>query len=604
MDVENFESVDMEAVSGGGGYVDDDIDLDDDDDDDDEPLVTAHRVTKPAAQGAPSSSRPPHAPTPRSKKRGRVPTGPAAPASKSEARPAQRKRVEKPEDPRPTDYKLRAAGLNGAREFLVAHFRSGVPSFTDSDGDSIHLRLHRSGEHTVTERAEALKEDKKEVTHMNSYTGQRREARKMKQGRITIRRRMQKEWKLEVAPKEVSEKLVEDRQQRIEKRLKRGDEPGSADKPDTDTTDAKAEEGEGENDEPTANELSKLLTSYTGHFDGRTSSRYAIMVMNAADRTVDVIPVEEYSMFSFRADQVPTLKTAEEVESLSRKMRTKRENSSRMSHLNERYASVQVKRELAMGDNSRLMANPEVYNAGIKRGKSNANDRDGGGEGMDFDLEFDNDDVLQVDRELIPKQQKVLVRDEEAAARAFRQMIKDEPAPEKEMQRAEQSDSEEDSPSQQGDGNKSDPESPSSQSQQPSRQPSPRENATVSVPTKTPTPSGVDSLRATPLMRTPSNASPSTTTPRGSTPQMLDVSHLLPPAGTPPSEEHVVAVLTALTKDRGLPHMPFKEFMRYFDLKGDRKAHIMGILKRIAAVMQDPKKKTKASYLVALKAGR
>lgn len=627
VDVENVE---MTEVQANGGYIDDVIDVDDDDDDDDdddEPLVPSNRggVSLP-------STHPLTGPTPssRPKKRARGPISTTPAGIKAGGQRVQNSR--KPSDPLPTDYLLRAAGVRNARQFVIAHFRTGMPRLAGADDSSeMHLRLTRDGERTVNGRVEALETDKKEQAFLNSYSGKRREARRSKQGFVTIRKRLQKEWSLEVAPKEIAERLVADRQARVEQKLKRSEDANG--KAEDDGNEADKEKGSDDVDEDDdenqiSSELKESVTTYTGHFDGRANSRYAIMIMNGKDRTIDVVPVDDYASFSFREDQVEKVKTAEEVDALAKKLRTSREKSARMTNFSDKYMDAQMRRDLSLGDNSRLMEHPEFFNAGIKRGNTRGKNDGVGGEEFDFEKEFDNDDDLTVDKELMPKKEKEILREAAESRRLFERMIRDEQAsPTDKGERSEEDEEGGQSQSQgegegegegegkseaSGDdsGRTGDKSGPAGQMQavkvgdqkglMQKTRPGPSTptkaeplvigKGNLARPVSTGSATAGGSSRTGGSGRGSGNgsaggrASPSSTvTGRSGTPQRIDVSHLLPPAGAPLRAEHVRAVLTALLKDR--TSIPLKEVSRCFKYKSkEQKSNLVRIIKEVAVV--------------------
>lgn len=572
MDVENYETADAEDAAGGGGYVDDDIDLDDDDDDDDEPLVSParQRVANPSpAPAANTSTAIPTTSLAKSKKRLR----PLA------ASPLRKSSQQVLNDVLPTDYKLRAAGVKNVREFVVSRFYDGVPPWNAADGQPNHMRLYRDGEKSVDRRKDALEAFAKDKKFMQSYRGQRSEARRQKQGYVTVPSRFRREWKLEVAPETVSKRLVAERQVHIEKRLKLED--GSA--VDADKGD---EDEENDTDEPTTSDLKNLVTTYTGQFNGRASNpRYVVMVVDDDKKMIDVMPVGEFAMFSFRTDQKATTKSAEEVEDIAKKLRAKREKDPRLNHFTESIMGKHMERELMMGDRAILAAMPDVYEAGIKRGAPATKEEDEfGAEAFDFEPEFDNDDLILVDKEEVTKPVKMLLVDEEKRKKDFQKMIKDESEVSKENSESEGELARQEKEEPTIDGKSATTNVPPSRNASPNISSSARQQLSPSLGT-----ASVSGKRG-------AGASPSSaTTRRGGTPQMLDLSHLLPPPGALPTEKHVRAVLTELLKDKR--EVTFREFFRYFEHKTkEQKKNMMGILKNVALVRKKPDKTVVISW--------
>lgn len=614
----NVDMLDSGEVQGGGEYIDDVIDVDDDDDDednddddddDDQPLVTAGRggglsSSKQTSFGGASNARP--------KKRMRVTKG----NSEAGGTPGVQHGLSKgkPSDPLPTDLLLRAAGTE-VREFVIANFRTGMPNLVrlDKDGD-IHVRLTRQGERTVATRKDGLEADQKERLFLQSEAGLRRESRRSKLGFVTIRRRFQKEWKLELAPKEIADRLVEHRNMKIQQRLKRDRTGDGNSGSGVDGDENEKEDDEEEEEDAEVSDLKQMMTTYTGHFDGRGSSRYAVMVMNGKDRTVDVIPVGECSSFSFREDQTEKIKTVEEVEAIARKLRAKREKSQRMTNFSDKYLDAQMMRDLSMGDNSRLLEHPEFHNAGIKRGRTRGKD-EFGGEEFDYEREFDNDDVLLVDRELMPKKEKEILMEAAESKRLFDKMIQDD------SNKAEtevRSDGEgEGDDEDKGEGEDRTERSEDSGQRKQSDGETKTKVARVEeqrvggnkVDVKSEhgvVGKGVVKVEASDLRSSSvvtgsigGRASPSSTaTGRSATPQMVDVSHLLPRPGTPLLAEHVRSVLLVLLKDR--ESIPFKEAARYFEHKSkEQKSNLVRIIKEVAVVTAQANKRN--SIMISLK---
>lgn len=549
MDIDTY---DPEEVQGGGGYVDDDLDLDDDDDD--EPLVSAaSRATGPGP--SPSAGK-------QNKRRTKSGSATATPDSKKRKASA----------PRPDDYLLRAAGAGRIRDYIVAKFVTRIPDLSDSP----HVRLYRNKEPTVQARKEAIEADRKQQAYFNSFSGRRRLLRYEKQRIVTIPDRYQSGWTMEVTPRHLYEdKLHRAQAQKESAAITSGLSADVASKQFGANQPEKAQNGD-EKDQADPD-----MDVFEGTFDGKsTTSRYAIMVLSEGSKTVDVVPLDDYAWFSFRASRAQG-GDSESAEAYMAKTMKKGEN--RISKFQVKYEEAQNIREQNMGDNTRVKNSKDFAAIGIRRNKTTQNaDDDDTKEELDFEEEFDNDDVAQVDKESVEKTEKRVLGDAEQNAKEFRKMIKDEPM--NQTPASPRSDSDEDGAREQS-------------SKPPSRSPSPSRPASASrspnqsaKPAPMGTSKGQASRGTTPLTATPIVASPSPNrSPRGNTPQKLDLSHLLPPPGVMPTSEHVIAVLRVLLQ--GKQRIPLKELVRYFEMKTkEHKANIIRALKQDAVVVADPVK--------------
>lgn len=549
MDIDTY---DPEEVQSGGGYVDDDLDLDDDDDD--EPLITAAaRATEPSPSPATSKQ---------NKRRTKPGSAAVAPDSKKQKASA----------PHPDDYLLRAACVNDVRDYVVAKFVTRVPDLSDSP----HVRLYRNKEPSVQARREAIEADRKQQAYFNSFSGRRRLKRYAKQKIVTVPDRYQSGWTMEVTPKHAYEDKLRRAQERKESAaITSGLPPDGAGKQFGANQPEKAENGNG------IDLADPNKDVFEGIFDGKsTTSRFAIMVLSEGSKNVDVVPIDEYAWFSFRANRAQG-EDAESADAYIAKTMKKGEN--RISHFQVKYEEAQNIREQNMGDNTRVKNSKDFANVGIHRGRTrqNADDEDNK-EDLDFEEEFDNDDVAQVDKESVEKTEKRVLGDAEQNAKDFRKMIKDEPITQSPA--SPQSESDED-------GAREQSPKPPSRSPSPSRPASTSRSPNQSAKPAPPGASkGQASRGATPLTATPIVASLSPNrSPRGNTPQKLDLSHLLPPPGVMPTSEHVIAVLRVLLT--GKQRIPLKELVRYFEMKTkEHKANIIRALKQDAVVVADPVK--------------
>ena len=552
---DDFDTGENEEVLGSGGYVDDHIDIDDDDDDD--PLVPSTpraKTTPKLAQSPKSLKRKTSAPT--------------------TTIPAPKKPRTEPSNV--NEYLLRAAGTGEARDYFVAKFLSRMPNLNTNPV----VRMYRDGEATVDGRKHGLEAHKRQIAYYNSYSGRQRMDRYRRQGIDVVPDRAKKGMNIQIAPPHVAQQLEEHNTQRNEKKLKafktaaaRGPPlPGMRQEP--------------EPDEPDPPHLVQQSDTFTGVFDGKTrNTRYAIMVMNTADKTVDVVPIDDYAWFTFRAERnVPAnVQNEEKNENVTPK---KVEN--RLARFTSRYNAFHSKRNRALGDdlNSHEEENGDFADIGIRRRKFGYEDEDIKGEDLDFDEEFADDDVAQIDKEAVEKPVRRVQGDAEQNRRKLRKLIKDEPKSEF-PPRSPGSESEEDGALGQGSQQGSQqPSRTASPSRPPSGSRSPKDASGVS-------PAHSAARQGTPMGASPSNVSPSPSrSSRGSTPRRAEVAHLLPAPGVPPTKEQVVGVLTVLLKGRS--RMVFKEFMSYFEANNPtRKAHMLSILKSVAIVSADPRRPKK-----------
>lgn len=539
------DGLDTDIVQGGGGYVDDDIDVDDDDDD--EPLVSA--ATRPDLAASPSI-RP-------NKRRDRADSSSSLPDSKRR----------KKEAPHPDDFLLRASGTGALRDYIVAKFVTRAPDLEDDP----HVRMYRNSEPTLQTRKEGIEADRKQRIYYKSFSGRRRLERYDKQGIVSIPDRYRNGWTMEVTPKHIHDEKL-----RKEEAARQASAAGMGGA-NANTSAHPSDKADGDNGNQ---EQDQDVDVFAGTFDGKATSSYAIMVLSEGSKTVDVMPIDDYSWFSFRANRAQGAGGGESVEALMAK--ASRKGQDRITKFQVKYEEAQNVREQNMGDNTRIKASKEFASFGIQRSRKSRNVNDDGvKEEFDFEQEFDNDDVAQEDKETVPKTEN-RVLDVEQNARDFRKLIKDEPITSRPASPGSESDEE---PAQ-GKRSASPSRSPS-----PSRAVSPSSAANRSAQ---PTPPGASrqgpSRGTTPSLATPMAASPSPSrSPKGNTPQRLDLSNLLPPPGTLPNRQHVISVLNVLLRDR--QRIPLKELLRYFVHKTkEQKSNLTGILRQVALVTKDPEK--------------
>lgn len=547
MDVDAFDS---EVVQGGGGYVDDDIDLDDDDDDD-EPLLASGSRSGP--QGSPLLSK-------GHKRR--------AKASSSSLLPELKKR--KKDAAHPDDYHLRRAGTGSLKDYVVAKFITRVPDFSDDP----HVRLYRHTEGTVRGREQGIENDRKEKIYFNSFSGKRRLERYEKQGIVTIPDRYKNGWTMEITPKHIME----------EKKRRAEAEKADAEQKPANTANGVVDSSpapigvnvsEPEGDEKPRHDPD--VDVFEGTFDGKATSRYAIMVMTEGTKTVDVIPLDNYGWCSFRAIRAQGAGIVEAPEAVMRKNTTKSQN--RMARFFNKLEDAQFAREQGMGDNTRIANSKEYAGVGIRRNNAKYEDEVDKGEELDFEEEFEDDDVTQVDKETVKKSENRVLGDAEQNAKDFRKLIKDEPITSRPASPGSESEEE---PAQ-GQGSRPTSRSPSpSRPSSVSRSPSRSMKSTPAVGSRQPTPMGTSPYRSTPLGISPSPGR----SPRGNTPQKLDLSHLLPPSGTLPTSQHIKAVLSVLLKTR--ERIMFKEFLQYFETSTkEQKKNLTDLVKVVATLTRE-----------------
>lgn len=601
----DVDALDGEIVAGAGGYVDDDLDLDDDDDD--EPLVpgaprSAAAVSprlpgasprlaaaSPKLQGASprlagAAARLPGAPPKLAAASPRLlGVPPRIPPPLQRAKPPKRRlappspRVPKREKPaaHPNDFLLRASGSGDLRDYVVAKFVTRVPEFADGAA----VRLYRNTEATADGRKNGIEANRKQQLYYKSFSGRQRLARYAKQGIVTIPDRYRKGWTMEITDPEKQAQnppLSSFGGLPVPGAVGSGaGDPTSRDiQPDGDENAAVATDG-----------IDPNADVFAGTFDGKSTSRYAIMILEEGSKMIDVMPIDEYAWFSFRTNRAQGGDTAEELEHRVGKAAKKGQN--RMNRFQVKYEEAQGIREQNMGDNTRIKNSKEFAGFGIRRGKAKAEPEEGGGEEMDFDQEFDNDDVAQVDKETVEKTEPRVLGDAEQNAKDFRKMIKDEPI----------SNSRPASPGSESDEEATQRRSPTSASRSPS--PSREVGSSRSPNRSTKSTPPTTSRQPTPMGASPATfgVSPSPRSPRGNTSKQ-DLSHLLPPPGVLPTARHATAVLTVLLKDQN--RIPLKEVLHYFERKTkEQKANLQRVLRQVAAVTSDPS--NPKNYFVALK---
>lgn len=546
-DGEAFASLDGEEVfRSAGGYVDDDIDLDDDDDD--EPLVKGKKTNTLSPSIGQSS-----------KKRARPAGSPDI--NSSEKKPKH--------ESHPDDFKLRAAGTGELRDYVIARFSNRMPDFSNEP----HVRLYRQYEETERGRERALARNKNQLAYYNSFAGKRRLERLKKNGVEFVPDRAKKGWTLEAMPENVAKQVEE---QRREKLLKEANEAAQAAAGGS-TEQKGSSENEGERD------LSASIDKFVGNFDGKTrNAEYAIMVMNQGSKTVDVIPVGNFAWFTFRANR--HISDAEYEDIAAAAVKQKKEQLKRVSKYMAKYENAQAKREHEMGDDSRKLHDRENFAViGLHRGVGGKEEDefDAENDGMDFEQDFDNDDVAQVDPEQVQKPER-RVDDAARNQKMLERMIKDEiEGGDAARPSSPGSDVEDDGGASPEAGQKSGSRSPSPGAEKTgggSRSPSGKTKNNGAQGSQQATPLGIGMTPFT-------TASPGRSS-RGSTPRRIDVSHLLPRAHESLTEDHVRKVLSVLLEGR--EKIPIRECINAFQASDKEKKHKLAQhLKRVATVTQE-----------------
>lgn len=476
--------IDMDApIGGGGGYIDDDIDIDDDDDE----LVPLGARSTPSAPADIVPLR-----KPRSSK----------PAPRKEEASASARAIAAERAPRETDLLLRP-GSKDSREIILARFLGESPDLRSAS----RVRAYRYREGTRNSRARGLKEHRRQESYYKSYQGQRRLERYKFTGHKQVYDRARKSWTAEITP------------------------PGVPPAP-IPPPPAKGEQPE----YPAGADV------YTGAFDGaHTGAHYALFVMDSSGRHVDVVPVSDTAWYSFRA-VISAGGSAQSAEEAAARMNANAKRGDKLiSKLQNKYEDAQIKREVGMGGRSHE-TKMGIASVGLRRkvnAKREAELAQEKGEGLDFDQEFDNDDVEQVDREEAKeeRERKRPQRDPKKDAAALKKFLSDQ-----QYDPQAQSESENDEKSRSPSPSADLPPRPAS----PSRPTLPRQG---SPPPAT-------------AVRNSGSRAPS----RAGTPQLMDeVRHLLPPKGVMPTAQHIQAVLKALTVDRGEAKVKLRDFLGYFE---------------------------------------
>jgi hypothetical protein len=554
------------------GYVDDDLDLDDDDD----VMETTPTAADAAATAAGSAAGPAVA---------ALPSGPALPP------------------PDPCDYALRSAG-EGDRAMIVARFLSTCPDLSPPT----RMRMLLDGEEGPEARAEAQAKDRKQWAYYRSHIGRERRAIKEKQGFIDIPDRDRKKWRLDV--------VNEDDVRGSDAQGGGGSEgPGGAD---------------GEEDKTCYFErYPKCTRGFEGSFEGKSSSRYGVLMVDERTRTASLVPIRPYAWFSFRQrrGRRVTAKVEQTTEGVEKKIRKKAEAGARkLAKYQAMGELAQEKAEYGQGSLADVKAKKENAMVGIHRGRARANeDRKEAREGLDFDEEFADDDLAQVEKEEEEETAPAVSRGQDYLKK-FRQMIKDEDtaagaqgAPSSRPGSPGSDDDEADATVKLEKVGGSRPTSPGgSRPTSPSRRSRPNSPAGRSLPPKGPgaraskagaaggaaggsaAGSRPGSDRLTPRMPSPGSGS----TP--GTPLRDAYAHLLPPLGVLPEERHVVDVLRAMVAANAPGPVPLKQFTRVFEhgTKAQKKnlmATLKPILRRVADVIETPP--GSKVYAVSLKPG-
>lgn len=323
------------------GYVDDDIELDDEMEDEDlggsggVASASTSGVTNPNASGPVAIMRKPKRP--------------------------QAPKVKKPpvdtSAPQPKDMLLRPGG-KANRSLLLARFQCEPPDLKEAS----KVRLYRQYEGTERGRERGLKRDAAEVRRSETYVGQKRQQRARETGTQLILERDKKNWILEVTPGDVM--------------------PSTPPR----------EEGK----------YAEGTVAYKSKYEGVSSSaHYALMVAHRDGKHVDVVPIGEYSWHSFRR-ATANLESGKETDRAEAKMKTlKKRNNAKMEKIEMKFEAAAERREGLQGGFSRFEEKRGLQNYGLRRKVNPKIEADKAKTeiGMDYEQEFDNDDVDQIDKE-------------------------------------------------------------------------------------------------------------------------------------------------------------------------------------------------------------
>jgi hypothetical protein len=480
--------------------------------------------------------------------------------------------------PDPRDYTLHVAG-EAERALVVARFLTGCPDLSPPT----RMRMVRDGEEGPDGRREALEKEGKQWQYYRSHVGRERRAIREKQGFTEIPDRDRKKWHLQI----VNEDDVR---------------PGAA----ASTGGAREEGGE----EASYFERNPGCTrQFEGSFEGKSSSRYGVLVVDERTRSASIVPVGPYAWFSFRQKRgrrVGAPKAEQSTEGAEKKIRKKAEAGARkLAKYQAKGELAQEAAELGQGSLAGVRAKRENAMVGIHRGRARrAEDGESGREGLDFDEEFANDDVAQVEREEEDEKAPAVERGADYLKK-FRQMIKDEDAAVGAVGSRPTSPGGESDDGDDGGGRGAGLGAGSSLPTSPNRRSRPSSPEGHGLPPKGPGAAaaaaaaaagagataaarggGGTSSRPASERLTPGIASPGPGSVPG-TPLREAYAHLLPPPGVLPEDKHVTEVLRAMIAARAPDPVPLKEFTHVFDRSTQaHKKNLMAILKRVAKLVE------------------
>lgn len=538
-------------------------------------------------------------------------------------------------DSNPKDYKLSVASKD-ERDFIVARFLTPLPDLSPP----CRMRALREKEESLEARKDAIKADRKQHMYYKSHLGKKRTEVRLKQGYTEIPDRDRKRWTVDVYDPQEANSADGKATQHSGLKANGVDSAGITQTSSSTSRPSFASGSNGSRVEidsstpqsssggPLSEQKSTVFDTnisdtrqYVGSFEGKSSSQYAMLVIDDRTRTAKLTPVGPYSWFSFRQKRGRRPVRAQTIEGAERALKKRADaGMGKISKYHENAGEAQAKAEFGLGSMTAVRAKRENAKIGIFRGQETKIKKGESvqGEGLDFEEEFDNDDVAQVDKEEEedPEESRVVDGDSEANAKKFRKMIKDEDTKSASRPQTPGSDSEEDyelsqlgadqhSPAQNAGTDAPQGQSPTSS--RGSHTKSPRNGGSPSratntaghaLPPRAPgsrtsgpqvsTSSGVVVTGASAGLRpastrvsTPMISSPSSSSNPG-TPLRQEYAHLLPPPGQLPTAKHVTDVLSAMLQTRGQP-IPLKEFTRIFERDTpEQKQNLASIMKQVA----------------------
>ncbi len=308
--------------------------------------------------------------------------------------PVSAKPPKKPADtsaPHPKDLLLRP-GSKPNRDILLARFNpSKIPELRQAS----KVRMYRQYEGTVRARERGLKRDAAEVRRSESYVGQKRQQRARESGSQVIMDKDKKSWVLEVTPQDVV--------------------PATPPR-----EDGKHPEG---------------AVVYKSKYDGVPPGAYfAVMVAHRDGKHVDVVPIGQYAWHTFRkvSTDLKVVESGLEKAEATMKKIAKRCDT-KMGKMENKVEALAEIRESLQGGFNRFEEKRGLANYGLRRkvNKEVEADKAKSSAGLDYEQEFDNDDVAQVDREDEPeKAEKAKSRKQIKKEQAeLTRVLKDEDVP-------------------------------------------------------------------------------------------------------------------------------------------------------------------------------